>query len=144
GRSGGSGRVDRGAVVIGAGGTVETIEEQFGSRKGPRQALLNKMRRRQALPVKKEGKIEISPPINVRSLSEAIGMKAGELGKRLLKETGQLYGVNSTIELSIAQLIAAELNIELVLKKQETAEEKLLREFEEGFANVDPEKLRPR
>jgi translation initiation factor IF-2 len=139
-----TGRVDRGAVVIGAGGTVETIEEKFGSRKGPRQALLNKMRRRQALPVKKEGRIEITPPINVRSLSEAIGMKSGELGKRLLKETGQLYGVNSTIELSIAQLIAAEQNIELVLKKQETAEEKLIRDFEDMMTNVDPEKLRPR
>ncbi|HXD84898.1 MAG TPA: translation initiation factor IF-2 [Urbifossiella sp.] len=139
-----TGRVDRGAVVIGAGGTVETIEEKFGSRKGPRQALLNKMRRRQALPVKKEGRIEITPPINVRSLSEAIGMKSGELGKRLLKETGQLYGVNSTIELSIAQLIAAEQNIELVLKKQETAEEKLIRDFEDMMTNLDPEKLRPR
>jgi translation initiation factor IF-2 len=139
-----SGRIDRGAVVIGAGGTVETIDEKFGSRKGPRQALLNKMRRRQQLPVKKTGKIEISPPINVRSLSEAIGMKAGELGKRLLKETGSLYGVNSTIELEVAQLIAAEQDIELVLKKQETPEEKLLREFEEMMANVDPEKLRPR
>ena len=144
GRSGASGRVDRGAVVIGAGGTVETIEERFGSRKGPRQALLNKMRRRQNQPLKKEGKIEITPPINVRSLSEAIGMKAGELGKRLLKETGQLYGVNSTIELGIAQLIAAEQNIELVLKQQETKEQAMLRKFEEAELNVDPEKLRPR
>ena len=132
------------AVVVGPGGKVDIIEQQWGSRKGPRQALLNKMRRRQLLPVKKEGKIEIAPPINVRSLSEAIGMKAGELGKRLLKETGQLYGVNSTIDLGIAQLIAAEQNIELVLKKQETAEEKLIREFEEMMANVDPDKLQPR
>jgi translation initiation factor IF-2 len=144
GRGPGPARVDRGAVVIGAGGTVETIEEKFGSRKGPRQALLNKMRRRQALPVKKEGKIEIVPPVNVRSLSEAIGMKAGELGKRLLKETGQLYGVNSPIELSIAQLIAAEQNIELVLKKQKTAEETLIEEFEKMMTEVDLDKLRPR
>lgn len=144
GRSGASGRIDRGAVVLGPGGSVELIEQQSGSRKGPRQALLNKMRRRQNQPLKKEGKIEISPPVNVRSLSEAIGMKAGELGKRLLKETGQLYGVNSTIDLGIAQLIAAEQNIELVLKKQETAEEKMLRQFEEDEARVDPEKLRPR
>jgi translation initiation factor IF-2 len=132
------------AIVVGPNGQVDIIEQQWGSRKGPRQALLNKMRRRQNQPVKKEGKIEISPPVNVRSLSEAIGMKAGELGKRLLKETGQLYGVNSTIDLGIAQLIAAEQNIELVLKKQETVEEKMLREFEEAENQVDPEKLRPR
>jgi translation initiation factor IF-2 len=140
----GAPRLDRGSVVIGAGGQVETIDERFGSRKGPRQALFNKMRRRQQQQTVKEGRIEISPPINVRSVSEAIGMKAGELGKRLLKETGKLYGTNSPVELEIAQLIAAEKNIELVLKKQETAEEKLLREFETIAAQVDPEKLQPR
>src|SRR6185503_2105516 len=102
-------RVDRGAVVLGPGGQVELIEQQAGSRKGPRQALLNKMlRRRQQQTVVKEGKIEIVPPVTVRSVSEAIGMKAGELAKRLLKETGKLYGTNSPVELEIAQLIAAE------------------------------------
>lgn len=137
--------LDRGAVVIGADGSVELIDQSVGSRKGPRAALLNKMKRRQLLlTVKKEGKIEISPPINVRSVSEAIGMKAGELGKRLLKETGKLYGNNSPVELEIAQLIAAEKNIELVLKQQETAEDKLLKKFEELMANVDSEKLLPR
>jgi translation initiation factor IF-2 len=137
-------RIDRGSVVIGAGG-VETIEQQWGSRRGPRQALLNKMKRRQQQQtVKKEGKIEIVPPITVRSLSEAIGMKAGELGKRLLKETGKLYGNNSPVEFETAALIAVDSNIELVLKKQETAEEKLIRTFEEMMRTVDPEKLRPR
>src|SRR5205814_648706 len=92
GRGPGPARVDRGSVIIGAQG-VETIDEKFGSRKGPRQALLNKMRRRQQIAPKPEGRIEIAPPITVRNLSETIGMKAGELGKRLLKETGQLYGV---------------------------------------------------
>jgi len=137
--------IDRGAVVITADGTVETVDSQFGSRKGPRQALLNKLKRRQQLlTVKKEGRIEISPPINVRSLSEAIGMKAGELSKRLLKETEKLYGINSPIEFEFAALIAAEKNIELVLKLQETAEDKLLKKFEELMTNVDLDKLSPR
>ncbi|MBY0512499.1 MAG: translation initiation factor IF-2, partial [Gemmataceae bacterium] len=39
---------------------------------------------------------------------------------------------------------AAEKNIELVLKQQETAEDKLLKKFEELMMNVDAEKLRPR
>jgi translation initiation factor IF-2 len=132
------------AVVVGPHGQVDIIEQQWGSRKGPRQALLNKMRRRQQQIVVKEGRIEITPPITVRSLSEAIGMKAGELGKRLLKETGKLYGNNSPVELEFAQLVAAEKNIELVLKLQETAEDKLLREFEQMMTNVDPAKLKPR
>ncbi len=148
------GRTDRGrgrgpgsgqpAVVIGQNGQVDIIEQQWGSRRGPRQALLNKMKRRQQQPIVKEGKIEIALPITVRSLSETIGMKVGELTKRLLNETQQLYGVNSTLEFDIASLIAAEKNIELVAKKQETKEDILLRRYQELIENVDPEKLRPR
>jgi translation initiation factor IF-2 len=102
------------------------------------------MRRQQQQTVKKEGKIEIALPITVRSLSETIGMKAGELILRLKKETNALYSINSNVEFDTAALIAIEKNIELVAKKHETAEEKLLREFEEMMENVDPEKLRPR
>src|ERR1044071_6569688 len=94
--------------------------------------------------VKKEGKIEITLPITVRSLSETIGMKAGEVSKRLLKETNQLYGNNSPIDFTLAELIAVEKNIELVVKRQKTAEEKLLEDFEKMMEEVDEEKLRPR
>src|SRR6185369_6091472 len=68
------GRVDRGSVVLGPGGNVEMVEQQWGSRRGPRAALLRKAMRK-IDPIKKEGKIEISLPITVRSLSETIGMK---------------------------------------------------------------------
>jgi translation initiation factor IF-2 len=132
------------AIVLGPNGQVEIIEQQWGSRRGPRAALLRKHMKGKQQKTVIEGRVEISPPITVRSVSEAIGMKVGDLSKRLLKETNQLYGVNSAIEFHVAELIAAEKNVELVLKKQETAEEKLLREFEEAAENVDPEKLRPR
>jgi translation initiation factor IF-2 len=147
------GRTDRGrgkvgggqpAVVIGAGGQVDIIEQQWGSRRGPRQALLNKLKRRQQQPIVKEGKIEIALPITVRSLSETIGMKVSELSKRLLNETKQLYSVNSTLEFNVASLIALEKNIELVAKKQETKEDILLKQYQDLIENVDPEKLRPR
>ena len=142
GRSGGT-RVDRGSIVIGSGG-VEMVEQQWGSRRGPRQALLRKALRGKIAPIIKEGKIEIGLPITVRSLSEAIGMKTGELSKRLLKETNQLFGNNSPVEFDLAAIIAVEKNIELVIKRQKTAEEFLIEEFEHHAANVDPEKLRPR
>ena len=148
------GRTDRGrsrggsgqpAVVVGPGGQVDIIEQQWGSRKGPRQALLNKMKRRQQQQtIVKEGRIEIALPITVRSLSETIGMKVGELTKRLLKETEQLYGVNSTVDLNVASLIAAEKNIELVAKQQETKESILLKRYQHMLENVDPTKLQPR
>lgn len=143
GRQTGGGRVDRGSVIIGAGG-VEMVEQQWGSRRGPRAALMRKAQRGKIQEIKKEGKIEIAIPITVRSLSETIGMKAGELILRLKKETNALYSINSNVELDTAALIAIEKNIELVAKKQETAEEKLIRSFEEMMENVDEEKLRPR
>jgi translation initiation factor IF-2 len=136
-------RVDRGSIVIGSGG-VEMVEQQWGSRRGPRQALLRKALRGKVAPIIKEGKIEIGLPITVRSLSDAIGMKVVELSKRLMKETNQLYGNNSPVEFALAELIAVEKNIELVIKRQKTAEEILIEKFEQIQENVDPEKLRPR
>ena len=143
GRGTGGARVDRGSIVIGSGG-VEMVEQQWGSRRGPRQALLRKALRGKVAPIIKEGKIEIGLPITVRSLSDAIGMKVAELAKRLLKETNQLYGNNSPVDFAIAELIAVEKNIELVVKRQKTAEEILIEEFERIEREVDPEKLRPR
>ncbi|MBX9626529.1 MAG: translation initiation factor IF-2 [Gemmataceae bacterium] len=131
------------SVFVDANGQVQTIEQQWGSRRGPRAALLRKARGRQQVKVI-EGPVTITPPINVRSLSEAIGMKSGELGKRLLKETGQLYGVNSTIDFNVAASIAAEKNIELILKQQQTKEDVLLEKYRKLAEEVDPEKLVPR
>ena len=143
GGSGGGPRVDRGSVVIGSDG-VHMVEQQWGSRRGPRQALLRKALRGKIAPIIKEGKIEIGLPITVRSLSDAIGMKVVELSKRLMKETNQLYGNNSPVDFDTAALIAVEKNIELVIKRQKSAEEILIEEFEGLVTNVDPEKLRPR
>ncbi len=143
GGSGGGPRVDRGSVVMGPGG-VEMVEQQWGSRRGPRQALLRKALRGKIAPIIKEGKIEIGLPITVRSLSDAIGMKVVELSKRLMKETNQLYGNNSPVDFDTAALIAVEKNIELVVKRQKTAEEVLIEDFEKMMENVDPEKLQPR
>ncbi|MBA4188501.1 MAG: translation initiation factor IF-2 [Planctomycetaceae bacterium] len=143
----GSGRGPGGgqpAIVLGPGGQVDIIEQQWGSRRGPRAALLRKHMRGKVAPIVKEGKIPIALPITVRSLSEAIGMKVGELIKRLLKESGQLYGNNSTLEFDTAALIAVEKNIELVIKKQETKEDILLERYRKMIEEVEPEKLQPR
>jgi translation initiation factor IF-2 len=134
---------DRASVVI-SGGQVDVIDERFGSRKGPRAAQIAKLRRKQAAIVKKEGPVEIVPPITVRSLSEAIGMKAGELSKRLLKETGKLYAINSPVEFDVAELIAIEKGITLILKQQQTAEDRLLEEYKKRAEEVDPALLEPR
>jgi translation initiation factor IF-2 len=125
---------DRGSIIIGAGGTVDMIESQFGSR-------IKKHRGHKA--IKKPasvvgGKVEITLPITVRSLSEAIGMKAGELLLKLKNLTNALYSINSNVEFEVAELIATDRNIELVAKKQETAEDIAVRQLRERAEASDP------
>ena len=140
----GSGPTDKGSVII-SGGQAEVLDQKFGSRKGPRAALMAKMKRRgQQQAVKKEGPVEITLPITLRTLSEAIGVKLGELSKQLLKETQQLYGAASQIEFDVAEVIAINKGITLVQKKVKSPKELLLEEFEKQANEVDPEKLRPR
>ncbi len=138
------GPTDKGAIII-QGGQAEVIDQKSGSQRGPRAALMRKaLRRRDFQVVKKEGPIEILLPITVRSLSEAIGMKVGDLSKQLVKETQQLYGVNSVIGFDVAEVIAINKGITLIAKKQETAEDKLLEGFRIRAETVDPALLRPR
>ncbi len=140
----GSGPTDKGSVII-TGGQVEINEQRFGSQKGPRAALLAKMKRRgQQAAVKREGPVEINLPITVRTLSEAIGVKLGELSKQLLSETAQLYGASSLVDFEVAELIAINKGITLIAKKQKSVKELLLEEFEIRANTVDPETLRPR
>jgi translation initiation factor IF-2 len=131
---------DRGSIIIGAGGTVDMIEEQHGSR-------IKKHRGRQI--AKKPasvvgGKVEITLPITVRSLSESIGMKANELLLKLKNLTNSLYTINSNVEFEVAELVATERNIELVSKKQETVEEEVERTLRERAEKSDPANLKPR
>ncbi len=135
--------IDEQAVIVGPGGKVEIIEEQWGSRRGPRAALLRKAKREQEVR-KIEGPVAVTLPLTVRSFSEAIGMKLNEVIARLLKETGRIYAANAVLDFDTAALIALEKNIELVAKQPETKEDQLLRRYREMLENVDPAKLKPR
>jgi hypothetical protein len=55
------------------------------------------------------GKIQLEVPITVRSLSEAIGMRAGELLMKLLSHgAARNISINSSVEPAIAELVAVE------------------------------------
>jgi translation initiation factor IF-2 len=129
-----------------SGGQAELSEERFGSRKGPRAALLAKLQRQKGRQqvVKKEGPVEITLPITLRTLSEAIGVKLGDLAKQLFKETQQLYGATSQIEFDVAEIIAINKGITLVAKRPKTAKDLLMEKFKEQEENIDPDKLKPR
>jgi translation initiation factor IF-2 len=124
---------DKASVIIGAGGSVDIIEEQRGSRMKRRPGKGLEKHSRKTL----SGKVEITLPITVRNLSETIGMKAGEVILKLKNLTNSLYTINSTIEFEVAEMIAIEKQIELVAKKQETVEDKALRELEERALKSD-------
>jgi len=130
--------------VVVEGGQVDLAEEPtFGSRRGPRAALLKKQRR-QRLPgtIERKGKVPISLPITVRSLSEAIGMKAAGLLLKLKELTNSLFTINSTVEVEVAELIAEEKGVEFEIQKQKDVEDILLGEHEEAAG--DESKLEPR
>jgi translation initiation factor IF-2 len=129
----------RQSVVI-EGGHVDVIEEELGSKRGRRASMLKK-RLRQPGTVERKGKVPVSLPITVRSLSEATGMKVGELILKLKDLTNAIYTINSPVEVEVAELVAAEKGVELDIRKPQDVEEDLLAEAK---AEDDPSQLQPR
>lgn len=78
-------------------------------------------------PQPRKGKVPIDLPITVRSLSEAIGMKAGELLMKLMG-AGLSAGlnINSVVDPDYAATMALEKGCELEIKRKEDVEEKIL------------------
>ncbi len=89
----------------------------------------------------RKGKVPITLPVNVRSLSEAIGMKTGELLMKLMSQGIMGLNINSTIETEMALLMALEMGIELEVKAKESHEDELVRKF--AVIDTD-EQLEPR
>jgi translation initiation factor IF-2 len=91
-------------------------------------------------PKPRKGKVPITLPITVRSLSEAMGMRVGEL---LTKFIGAVpaKNINSTLDPDEAETIALEHGVELEIKRQVDVESELLNRFKEPD---NPEDLVPR
>src|SRR5262249_58568116 len=89
----------------------------------------------------RKGKVPIAWPITVRSLSEAIGVRSGELLKKLMFDHGLTVNINSVLDQDLAETLALDAGCELDVKRQETAEEEVERIRSEPDK---PEDLRPR
>jgi len=59
--------------------------------------------------------VEVTPPITIRALSEAMGVKSSEILKKLMA-TGVLATVNQVLEPETAQVMALEFGLELTIK----------------------------
>ncbi|MFP4053230.1 MAG: translation initiation factor IF-2, partial [Phycisphaerae bacterium] len=85
------------------------------------------------------GKVEIEEPIAIKDLSAATGVKSADIIRRLMQQ-GMLATVNQVIETPLAEEIMLEYDIDLVVKKQKSAEEELLEEFK----NREPGEMQSR
>src|SRR5262249_6927272 len=81
--------------------------------------------------VARKGKIPVTLPITVRSLSEAMGRKSAELITWLMNHGAGLIHINSAIDPDTAELMALEFGCELEIKRAADAEEKMTAAAEE-------------
>ncbi len=88
--------------------------------------------------VQRPSRVEIEPPITVRSFSEATGIKVSDILKKLLL-MGRSMTINSHLDPEDAQLLGIEFGIEVEVKLPKELEE-------EVFARIkpDPNKMVPR
>ncbi|MFH1614361.1 MAG: translation initiation factor IF-2 [Planctomycetota bacterium] len=74
--------------------------------------------------------ISVSEPITVKDLSAALAIKVSDLIGRLLQQ-GVMATANQSIDRETAEMLALELGIELVVERQVSFEDQIIREFEE-------------
>ena len=92
--------------------------------------------------VARKGKTPISLPITVRSLSEALGRKWGDvLFKLLAQGAAPTTTINSNVEPEMAELVAIEYGAELEIKRGVDREQELT---DAGNLPDNPEDVRPR
>ena len=89
----------------------------------------------------RKGLVSIELPCTVRSFSEATGVASSDI-QRALMGLGNMLPINAQLEPELAELLAAELGLELAFKQRESLEESLLTKLAGG--EDDPSKLKPR
>jgi translation initiation factor IF-2 len=109
----------------------DTRRSRSGSKKGRSQRL--------AVAAVRRAHIEIEPPITVRSLSEAVGIKAQDLLRKLMA-MNQMVTINASLDDELAVLLAMEFGSELVVVHPRTAEDDML----DAYSTTNSENLRPR
>lgn len=88
-----------------------------------------KRRRQQQATMPRKGKVPISLPITVRSLSEAMGLQSGKLLFQLMSHGAPAtLNINSSLDPDLAEALALEQGCELDIKRPLDAEEELRKE----------------
>jgi len=78
----------------------------------------------------RKGRVTVELPCTIRTLSEASGVATSQI-QRALMGLGMMVTINAALEDETAEMIAAELELEVDFKLPETLEDTLLTKFEE-------------
>ncbi|QDV10554.1 Translation initiation factor IF-2 [Rosistilla oblonga] len=121
-----SARADRNK---GRRGGRRDIERSFGHGDDRRRRrTITRTGRNTAAPRKESVVLEL--PCSIRSFSEAAGVSAAQVLKALMG-MGMMMNINAQIDQSTAELIAAELDIDISFKSQTSLEEELIEKIED-------------
>lgn len=105
------------------------------------QRQLHRMRQHRPGTLPRKGtKVVVETPITVRSFSEAIGVRANDILKKLM-ERKQMVTINAPLEEAVAEELAIELGFDIELKRPYDAEVELL---ETAGKEDAEEELQPR
>jgi translation initiation factor IF-2 len=92
--------------------------------------------------VERKGKVPVSLPITVRSLSEAIGKRSGDMLFKLIAHgAAATININSIVEPDMAETVALDYGIELDIKRGADTEQELISSSKRAD---NPEDLEPR
>ena len=107
--------------------TSDSEDDSRGGRRGGRKGG-HKGNRNQPQ-IARKTHAEIEPPITLRSLSEAIGIRANDLIRRLMNSMGQMVTINASLDDDTAQMLALEFGVELEVVHERTAEDDLFDDY---------------
>ena len=100
-----------------------------GLRLRPTRKIATKAERQIAALVKPE-KATVTEPISVKDLSAVLAVKSADVIRKLMQQ-GVMATANQTISADVAELVAVEFGVELIVERKALLEEQIKTEFEE-------------
>lgn len=120
---------------------AERLQQAEGLLKERRRELHKTQQHRPSGAPQRPTKIEVTPPVTVRELSEEMGIKSSELLKKLMTQ-GVMATVNQSLDIEAAQMLGLEFGIEVAVKKKVSAMELAEQKYAELEATAE-KSLRP-
>lgn len=126
-------------TTIQAGGRIRT-EDDDDIKSRTLHHLKRKLHKAGTMP-RKGGKVPLEVPVTVRSLSEALGVRSGDLLFKLMGQGVGKININSPVDVAVAEVLAIEYGVELDIRKPLDPEEQMLEDMDQPD---DPADMVPR